>query len=108
MCPVVGIYWLCPLLCMCTYTWGGLILRPGVLRSNTPGLEMRIRGTFNLNHIWDRVLLNTPSLKISPPQVYAHNYNNGHNQSIPINGHLQVNIGYSGHGLNSEYVLRGS
>ena len=61
------------------YTWEGLILRPGVL-----------------------VLLNTPGLKISPPQVYVHN------QPTPSNGHLQVNIGHSGHALNSEHVLRES
>ena len=63
---------------------------------------------FNLNHIWNRVLLNTPVLKISPPQVYVHIHNNRHNQSIPTNGYLQVNIGHSGHALNSEHAYRGS
>ena len=51
------------------------------IRVNNPTLNRKI-GKFNLNHIWDRVLLNTPGLKISPSQVYAHIHNNVHNQSI--------------------------
>ena len=74
---------------------------------NNPSLNRNI-GKLNLNHIWDKVLLNTPGLKISPPQVYVHIHNNGHNQSIQTNGHLLVNIGHSGHALNSEHMLRGS
>ena len=77
-------------------------------RLNLPIFPLRNTGKFNLNHIWDRVLLYTPGHKISPTQVYAHIHNNGHNQSILDNGHLQVNIGHSGHALNSDYVLRGS
>ena len=56
----------------------------------------------------DTTGLNTPGLKMSPPQVYVHIQNNGHNQSIPTNGHPQVNIGHSGHALNSEHAFRGS
>ena len=70
------------------------------IRVNNPILNRNI-DKFNLNHIWDRVLLNTPGLKISPPQVYAHN------QPTPTNGHLHVNIGHSGHALNSEHMIRG-
>ena len=77
------------------------------IRVNNPTLYRNI-GRFNLYCIWDRVLLNTPGLKISPPQVYVHIHNNGHNQSIPTTGHLQINIGHSVHALNSEHVLRGS
>ena len=55
------------------------------------------------------MLLNTPGLKkIASLQVYVHIHNNGHNKPIPTNGHLQINIGHSGHDLNSEHVLRGS
>ena len=71
------------------------------IRVNNPTHNRNI-SKFNLNHIWDRVHLNTPDLKISPPQVYVHN------QPTPTNGHLQVNIELSGHVLNSEHVLRGS
>ena len=77
------------------------------IRVNNPTLDRNI-GKFNLNHIWDRVLLNTPGLKINLSQGYAHAYNNGHNQTIPTNGHPEINIGYSGHALNSEHALRGS
>ena len=37
-----------------------------------------------------------------------HTHNNGHNQSIPTNGQPQINIGHSGHALNSKHVIRGS
>ena len=40
-------------------------------RVNNPTLNRYI-GKFNLNHIWDRVLLNTPGLTRNPSQVYAH------------------------------------
>ena len=71
------------------------------IRVNNPTLNRNI-DKFNLNHIWYRVLLNTPGLKICLPQVYAHN------QPTPTNGHLQANKGHSGHALNSEHVFRGS
>ena len=77
------------------------------IRVNNPTLNRNI-GKLSLDHIWDRVLLNTPGLKKSPPQVYMHIHNKGHNQSIPTNGHQEVNIGHSRHALNSEHVLRGS
>ena len=54
------------------------------------------------------LMLRTPSLKISLPQVHVHIHNNGHNQPTPTNGHSQVNIGQYGHALNLEHVLRGS
>ena len=54
------------------------------------------------------VLFNTPGLKIGSPKSHAHIQNNGHVQTNPSNGHLQINIGHSGHALNSDHVLRQS
>ena len=53
-------------------------------------------GKFDLNHIWDRVLFNTPGYKVNSPNGYAHTQKSQHAQSIPTNGHLQINIGHSG------------
>ena len=64
------------------------------IRVNNSMLNRNI-GKFNLNHIWDRVLFNTNGLKINSPKGYAHIYNSGYAHSIPINGKLQINIGYS-------------
>ena len=36
------------------------------IRVNNPTLNRNI-GKYNLNHIWDRVLLNTPTLKLTLP-----------------------------------------
>ena len=74
---------------------------------NNPTLNGNI-GKFNLNHIWDRVLLNTPGLKINSPNEYPHKLNSRHAQSNLTNGQSQINIGYSGHALNSEHALRSS
>ena len=41
------------------------------IRINNPTLNRNI-AKFNLNHIWDRVLLNIPGLKVGPPSVCAH------------------------------------
>ena len=59
------------------------------IRVNNPTLNRNI-GKFNLNHIWDRVLLNIPGLKITNPQVYPHIHNNRHNQPTSTNGHLLI------------------
>ena len=77
------------------------------IRVNNPTLNWNI-GKFNPNHIWDQSFLTPPGLKINLSQGYVHTYNNGHNQTIPTNGHPQINIGHSGYALNSEHVLRGS
>ena len=75
------------------------------IRVNNPTLNRNI-GKYNLNHIWDRVLFNTPGLKIGSSYRLVHIHNKGHAQSNPRNGHLQINIGHCGHALNSEHVLR--
>ena len=77
------------------------------IRVNNPTLNRNI-GKCNLNHIWDTVLFNTPGLKIGSSQGLAHIHNNVYAQSNPTNGHPQINIGHSGHALNSEHALRES
>ena len=72
------------------------------IKVNNPSLNRNI-GKFNLSHIWDRVLLNTPGLKLNNNngQVQAHNIPL---QPIPP----WVNCMESEHALNLEHVLRGS
>ena len=48
------------------------------------GIGYFMARSVNLNHIWDRVLLNTPGLKIANPQMYAHIHNNRYNQPMDI------------------------
>ena len=52
------------------------------IQVNNPTLNMNF-GKCSINHIWDRVLFDTPGLKIGSSHVYAHIQNNGHspNQS---------------------------
>ena len=78
------------------------------IRVNNPILNRNIV-KFNLNHIWDRVLLNTLDLKINPSNGHVHRtYISGDVQSIPSNMHLHRTIGHFGHALNSEHVHRTS
>ena len=72
-----------------------------------PTLNRNI-GKYNLNHIWDRVLFDTPGLKIGSSKGHVHIHNNGHAYTNPTNGHSQINRGHSGYALNSECVLRES
>ena len=58
-------------------------------------------GKYNLHHIWDRVLLNTPNLKINNDNRHAPRTSlSGHVQSIPTNRHLHRTIRHTGHALN--------
>ena len=71
---------------------------------NNPTINRNI-GKFNLHHIWDRVPLNTPDLKINSSNGHAYRTCiSGHAQSIPTNRHL----GHTGHALNSEHAQRTS
>ena len=63
---------------------------------------------YNLNHIWDRVLFNTPGHKIGSSQNLLHTHNNGQGQTNLTKGHPKIIIGHSKHALNSEHVLRES
>ena len=74
------------------------------IRVSSPTLNRTI-GKYNLNHIWDRVILNTPHLKIYSSNGHAHSTCiSRHTQSIPNNRHL----GLTGHALNSEHAHRTS
>ena len=75
------------------------------IRVNNPTLNRNV-GKFNLNHIWDRVLHNTPGLKINIQRASACPVHSNQWESIPTNGHPQISIGHSGHALNSEHVLK--
>ena len=77
------------------------------IRVNNPTLN-RIIGKYNLNHIWDRVLFNTPGLKLDSSQNQLHLHNNGQAQTNTANNQLLVATGHSGYALNSEHVLRES
>ena len=74
------------------------------IRVNNPTLNRNF-GKHDLHHIWDRVLLNSPDLKINSSNRHVHRTCiNGYAESIPTNSHL----GLAGHALNSEHVHRTS
>ena len=77
------------------------------LQCYNPTLYRNI-GKYNLNHIWDRVLFNTPGLKLDSFQNQLHLHNNGQAPTNTGNNQLLVAIGHSGHALDSENVLRES
>ena len=56
--------------------------------------------------LWDRVLFDTPGLKIDSTQHPLHIHNNGLTQTIPTNNNSPMVAGNSGYALNSEHVLR--
>ena len=66
------------------------------IRVNNPTLNRNI-GKFNLHHMWDRVLLNTPRLKIK-----RHVHDIGHAQSNQPNIPMQFHRFY---GACSENAL---
>ena len=66
-------------------------------------------GKYNLHHIWDRVLFNTPDLKISNDNGHAHRTSfSGHAQSIPANMHSHRTKGLTRHAQTSEHMHRTS
>ena len=66
------------------------------IRVNNPTLNRNI-GKYNLHHIWDRVLLNTPDLKIKCSNRHAHRIHiSGHAQSIATNRHSHRTLGLLG------------
>ena len=77
------------------------------IRGNNPSLNRSI-GKFNLHRIWDRVLLNTPRLKINNYNGHVHTGISRHVQSIPSNWQLPSFYGFSEHALNSEHAYRTS
>ena len=78
------------------------------IRVNYPTLN-RYVGKYNLHHIWDRVLFNTPDLKINNDNGHAYRTSlSGHAQSIPTNRHLHRTLKHTGYALNSEHAHRTS
>ena len=75
------------------------------IRVNNPSLNRNV-GKYHLSHLWDRVLFNTPGLKIDSTQHPLHIHNNGLTQTIPTNNISPLATGISGHALNSEHALR--
>ena len=64
-------------------------------------------GKYNLYHIWDRVLFNTPDLKINNYNEHAHRTSfSGHTQFILTNRHVQGSIGHTEHAQSTEHVHR--
>ena len=63
-------------------------------------------GKYRLSHLWDRVLFNTPGLKIDSTKHPLHIHNKGLTQTIPTNNSSPMATGISGHALNSEHALR--
>ena len=61
-------------------------IKEAIYMVNNPMLNRNI-SKYNLNHIWDRVLFNTPGLKIVSSQNLAHIHNNGQVQSNSPNRH---------------------
>ena len=75
---------------------------------NNPTLNRKV-GKYNLHHVWDRVLFNTPDLKINNDNGHANKTSfSGHAQSIPTNRHVHRTTGHIGHALNSEHAHRTS
>ena len=78
------------------------------IRVNNPTLN-RSMGKYNLHHIRDRVLFNTPDLKINNGKGHVHRTClSGHAASIPTNRLSHRNIGHTGDALNSEHAHRTS
>ena len=73
-------------------------------RVNNPTLNRNV-GKYNLHHIWDRILFNTPDLKVSNDNEHVHRTSfNVHAQSIPTNRHAHRTIGHIGHAQTSEHA----
>ena len=78
------------------------------IRVKNPTLNRNV-GKYDLHHIWDRVLFNTPDLKINNDNGNVHRTSlSWHVQSIPPNRHSHSTIGHTEHALNSEYEHRTS
>ena len=63
-------------------------------------------GEYNLSHLLDKFLFNTPGLKIDSAYYPPHPHNNGLAQTIPANSQSPITTGISEHALNSEHALR--
>ena len=78
------------------------------IRVNHPRLKRNV-GKYTLYHIWDRVLSNTPDLKINNDNERVQRTSlSGHTQLIPTIRHPHRTIGYTQYALNSEHAHRTS
>ena len=78
------------------------------IRVNNSTLNRNV-GKYNLHHILDRVLFNTPDLKISNDNRHVQRtYFSRHAQSIPINRHVHRTIGHTRHAQTFEHAHRTS
>ena len=75
------------------------------IRVNNPTLNRNI-DIYNLSHLWERVLLNTPGLKIDSSQHPLHLHNNSLAQTSPANSQCPITTGTSENALNSEHAFR--
>ena len=77
------------------------------IKVNNPTLNRNI-GKYNVNHLWERVLFNTPWVRISSSQNLPHIHNNGQAQTNQTSGYPQIIIGHSEHALISGHLHRES
>ena len=78
------------------------------IRVNNPMFSRNV-GKYNLHHICDRALYNTPDLKINNDNRHALRTSfSGHAQSIPTNRHTYRTIGNTGNAQTSEHAHRRS
>ena len=78
------------------------------IKVNKPTLNRNV-SKYNLHHIWNRVLYNTPDLKICNGNGHAHKTSfSACVQSIPIIRHTHRTIGHTGDAQTSELVHRTS
>ena len=64
------------------------------IRVNNPTLNTNV-GKYNLHHVWDRVLFNTPHLKVSNDNGHVCRTSfRGYAQSFPTNRHVNRTIGH--------------
>ena len=76
-----------------------------MLGSATTTLNRNV-GKYNLHHIQDRVLLNTPHIRINNDNGHVHKTPfSGHTQSIPTNSHAHRSMGHIGHAQTSGLCL---
>ena len=73
------------------------------IRVNNPTLNRNV-GKYNLHHIWDRILFNTPDLIITNDNGHMHRISfSGHAQSMPTNRHVHRTKGHIGQAQTSEH-----
>ena len=62
------------------------------IRGNSPQLNRNV-GKYNFSHLWDRVLFNTPGLKIGSSQYPSYLHNNNIAQTVTANSQSPITSG---------------